>query len=595
MIVPMHKYSFLIYHKEYDDFLRNLQGLGALHVIEKAGGITEKIKKDYQLVKQLDNIIKFLEKRDQEQTQETSGADSLEIIQNIVEKRKKLEELDQDLANAQKEIHNVLPWGEFSNDLIARLKKDNYHIRFFVTSKKKFTPEIFDEYYGEIISTIGNQIYFIIIQRGDEELIVDAEEVKKPENPPSAIEHRIKNTEQLIDLINQELDQLAGTCLPMLKRRKESITTKLELERVNLHTVDEAAEKMKILEGWVPATKKEQIDDFLDRNNILYFVEKPEKKDQIPVLLKNNRFSKLFEPIGELFSLPNYFELDLTIYFAPFFMLFFGFCLGDAGYGLLFLIGAGIYKLKAEKSIKPLLSLIQWLGAATIIFGIVSGTFFGINLIDTDIKLLEGYQSIFLNPDNMFNLALILGGLQIVFGVVVKAVNQIKQFGFMHALATIGWLIILIGSGIYVGLSKFQIIEANDIILYTILSLGGFLIIFFSDVQAGIPARIGKGIWDIYSTVTGIFGDLLSYIRLFALGLSSAILGFVINDIALQILGSSKVFGPVFFVIFLLLGHGLNILISSLGSFVHPMRLTFVEFYKNAGFAGGGKAYKPFQ
>ena len=119
--------------------------------------------------------------------------------------------------------------------------------------------------------------------------------------------------------------------------------------------------------------------------------------------------------------------------------------------------------------------------------------------------------------------------------------------------------------------------------------------LFFSDPGVNVFARIGKGVWDVYSMVTGIFGDLLSYIRLFALGLSSAILGFVINDIGLQILGSSKILGPVFFVIFLLLGHTLNILISSLGSFVHPMRLTFVEFYKNAGFKGGGEEYKPFK
>jgi V/A-type H+-transporting ATPase subunit I len=119
-------------------------------------------------------------------------------------------------------------------------------------------------------------------------------------------------------------------------------------------------------------------------------------------------------------------------------------------------------------------------------------------------------------------------------------------------------------------------------------------VLFFSDPSVNIFMRVGKGVWDIYSTVTGIFGDLLSYIRLFALGLSSAILGFVINDIGLQILGSSKILGPVFFVIFLVIGHTLNILISSLGSFVHPMRLTFVEFYKSAGFKGGGEEYKPF-
>jgi V/A-type H+-transporting ATPase subunit I len=148
---------------------------------------------------------------------------------------------------------------------------------------------------------------------------------------------------------------------------------------------------------------------------------------------------------------------------------------------------------------------------------------------------------------------------------------------------------------VYVLLTRAQIIQPNKIIIYSIIAIGGFLILFFSDPEVNVFTRIGKGVWDVYSTVTGIFGDLLSYIRLFALGLSSAILGFVINDIAIQILGSSKILGPLFFVIFLLIGHTLNILISSLGSFVHPMRLTFVEFYKNAGFKGGGEEYKPFR
>jgi V/A-type H+-transporting ATPase subunit I len=295
-----------------------------------------------------------------------------------------------------------------------------------------------------------------------------------------------------------------------------------------------------------------------------------------------------------MFSLPDYHELDLTVFFAPFFMMFFGFCLGDAGYGLLFLIGAGLYKFKAPEDFKPYLSLVQILGLATIIFGTISGTFFGINLIQADIPMLDNVRNLFLNPDKMFYLAIVLGALQIIFGLFIKAGNQTKQYGFSYALSTIGWLIVLLGSVIYVLLTKTGVIQPNQSILYAIISLGVFFILFFSDPGVNVFSRIGKGVWDIYSTVTGIFGDLLSYIRLFALGLSSGILGFVINDIGLQILGSSKILGPVFFVVFLILGHTLIILISSLGSFVHPMRLTFVEFYKNAGFKGGGGEYKPF-
>jgi len=275
-------------------------------------------------------------------------------------------------------------------------------------------------------------------------------------------------------------------------------------------------------------------------------------------------------------------------------MLFFGFCLGDAGYGFLFIIGAGIYKLKASKTIRPYLTLIQFLGLATILFGLISGTLFGINLIETDFKLTESMRGLFLKPASMFNLAILLGAVQIVFGMCLKAANQIKQYGFKYGLGTFGWLFIILGSLVYMALTRQGIIEPNKIILYAISITGGFFILFFSDPDVGIFARFGKGIWDIYSTVTGIFGDLLSYIRLFAIGLSSSILGYVINDIAITILHASPIIGPLLFVIFLLLGHTLNIMISTLGSFVHPMRLTFVEFYKNAGFIGGGKEYKPF-
>jgi V/A-type H+-transporting ATPase subunit I len=258
------------------------------------------------------------------------------------------------------------------------------------------------------------------------------------------------------------------------------------------------------------------------------------------------------------------------------------------------LIGAGLYKLKAPQKLKPYLTLAQYLGAAAMLFGILSGTLFGVSLIETDLQFTENVRNLFLAPEAMFNLALILGAVQIIFGMCVKAANLIKQFGFSYGLSTLGWLFIITGSLIYTVLVSQSIIVSNSLILYGILAIGGFCVLFFSDPEAGIFMRIGKGVWDIYSNITGIFGDLLSYIRLFAIGLSSSILGYVINDIGLTILHASPIIGPVLFVIFLGLGHTLNILISTLGSFVHPMRLTFVEFYKNAGFTGGGKEYKPF-
>jgi V/A-type H+-transporting ATPase subunit I len=584
MIIPMKKYTFLIYHEEYFSFLKELQDLGVLHIIEREKDINDGLDEKHQLLNKIDKVIKFLEKRDVEPAGNCSYSNAQEVITDILNKQNELAGLKQELANVQKELINATPWGSFSRETIDELNKNGLFLRFFSVSKKKFDENLIKNHHLDIISEDKRNIYFVVVQNEKEELNIEAEEVTLPRYSLTEIKTKEKEIEKQIEKTNRIFDHYSQTCVPLIKRERNAVFSNKKYFEVAKNAQEVADGKTKILEGWVPDSKKEQIIQFLNNNETYYYIEDATPDEPVPVLLKNNRFGKLFEPIGKLFSLPSYSELDLTVLFAPFFMLFFGFCLGDAGYGLLFILGAGLYKIKAKQEIKPMLSLVQILGMATVLFGIISGTFFGINLIDAEIAILKNYKELFLEPDNMFNLALVLGALQIVFGIAVKAANQIKQYGIMHALATFGWLIILVGSAIYFLLTESGYLASNSAIIYSIISLGGFLILFFSDVNKGIAVRIGKGVWDIYSTVTGIFGDLLSYIRLFALGLSSAILGFVINDIALQILDSSPIIGPVFFVIFLLLGHGLNILISSLGSFVHPMRLTFVEFYKKRRF-----------
>jgi V/A-type H+-transporting ATPase subunit I len=594
MIVPMYKYTFLVFHKEYKSFLKKLHKIGVLHVIEKDAEITEDLKQKYAEVNQLEKVIEFLKKRKPEGKSKKVDLSAHEIRDDIIQKQEELEAIKLKLEEASKELNKVKPWGEFSPESIKKLNSENIQLRFYFTTKKDYLEYENSGLPVEIISETGNQLLFVLIQREGDEFEINAEEAEIPKEPYTAVEKRITELKKNIENINALFDNYAAGSVDLLEQIKIELADTLKFTNVILNTSKEAEEKLMVLEGWVPKSKKQHIDSFLEKNETLYISNRGKPGDKIPVLLRNNRFNRLFEPIGSMFSLPDYSELDLTVFFAPFFMLFFGFCLGDAGYGLLFIIGAGIYKFKAKKEIRPYLSLIQLLGLATVIFGAVSGTFFGINLIETKISLTDNFRELFLDPNKMFNLSLILGGIQIIFGLFIRAANQARQFGFIYSLATYGWLVILLGSIGYYILTARNVIPPNKTLLISILSTGSFLVLFFSDPGVNVFTRIGKGIWDVYSTVTGIFGDLLSYIRLFALGLSSAILGFVINDIGLQILGSSKITGPIFFVIFLILGHTLNILISSLGSFVHPMRLTFVEFYKNAGFKGGGEEYKPF-
>lgn len=389
-----------------------------------------------------------------------------------------------------------------------------------------------------------------------------------------------------ITRIEQELNFIAINYLDEFQNYLFGLEEEIDFSKVLTNTENAVEDQVRIIEGYVPKNETKQLNEYLKQNTVAYFIEKPNPKDRIPIKQKNNKFARLFEPIGELFSLPSYTEMDLTPYFAPFFMMFFGFCLGDVGYGLLILAGATFYKRKAKPNVKSVLSLAQFLGLGTIVFGTLTGTLFGINLLN--VESLGNIRNFMLDSQQVFNLALAIGMFQILFGMALKAINNYRMMGWQYSMLPIGWIILLLGI-IDVAISKF-VPALNMYIIY----FGIALIIIFSDPTAGIFGRLGKGIWELYG-ISGIFGDVLSYVRLFALGISSAILGSVINSIALQIKGSSAIAGPIFFIIFLIIGHGANLMISSLGSFVHPMRLTFVEFYKNAGFTGGGKEYKPFK
>jgi V/A-type H+-transporting ATPase subunit I len=340
-----------------------------------------------------------------------------------------------------------------------------------------------------------------------------------------------------------------------------------------------------MLQGWVPADRADALEKTLDTTDTYYEQLKADPKDKPPILLENRVPAAWFEPIAKLFALPGYFELDLTPYFAPFFMLFFGLCLGDAGYGLVMFVALLLLKSKIPPAYKNIWKLALILEFFAIIMGLLSGTFFGINLLETEVPGLVNLRGMMLNADQLFNFALLLGAIQIMLGLALKATNQWRQNGWAYSMSPIGWMILLAGIG---GGS----LVAFNLLYQTLSWTGVALIIIFSDPKGGIGTRLGKGLWDLYG-ITGVFGDLLSYIRLFALGLAGSILGFVVNDISMAILGSNPILGPLFFVIMLIIGHGLNIFIASLGAFVHPMRLTFVEFYKNAGFEGGGDPYSP--
>jgi V/A-type H+-transporting ATPase subunit I len=602
MIVPMMKYSFLVYHADYLSFLKDLKDLGVLHIEVKKHEPTPEIQDQLRTYKDILRTIQRMKVRSEDH-HHVRGAqpaldDGKEVLDRIDELEQELEKNHHKISNLEKEAQQLEPWGDFSPEKIEKLSDKGLKFRFLICRTKNYNPEWEKEHYIEVINELGGFKYFILIDKNDNEEPLEWPGVDEVQLPMTSLK-KIRSEQNEIykenDKLEHELNLIAKYCRGMLKSYSYEVKDKLDEQRVVHQTEDGVENLVKIIEGWVPKPKVNALNNYLEKNKILYVDSEPAEDDNVPVLLKNNKFARVFETIGDLYELPNYRELDLVPFFAPFYMMFFGFALGDAGYGLI-ILAVALFMRKKKPQLKSIMTLASWLGLATVIFGILTGTFFGIDLINSEIAWLENWKQYMINTDKMFNLSLILGAIQILFGMVLKIINISRLRGFKYAFSTIGWLLLIIGSGATYLLKELGAITAplSGYIQNGVLIASGVFILLINNPKRNILMNFLNGLWDVYQMVTGLVGDLLSYIRLFALGVSSAILGFVFNELAMSLKPDNIILGPLVMIIVLLIGHGMTIFMAGLGAFVHPIRLTFVEFYKNAGFTGGGKPYVPF-
>lgn len=603
MIVPMYKYAFLVYHSTYKDFLKDIRKIGVVHINTKNDEPTPEMQELFRHLNEVDKAVKKLDMLEPEKSEtKPEFKTGEEVFNRLKTMEKEMEHNHHQVLQLEKEKKQLLPWGDFNWEKVRNLEGKGLHIRFMSCPIRKYEPAWEEEFYLKVITDLDGYRYFVKIEKTENGIpqngfdeISGADELVLPERSLSGVNAEITKLKKEAEALSHELHQIAYSCKPLLEKYREELQQELSELNALLQTTEEVEGKVKLLEGWVPETKKADLDTYLEENQILYTADKPEEEDKVPILLKNNRFAKLYEIIGKLYELPNHKELDLVPFFAPFYMMFFGFSLGDAGYGLFIIAVAEIFKKKMP-NLKPVMCLAQWLGLATVIFGAITGTFFGINLIKAEITWLENVKAYMIDEKQLFNLAIILGVIQIIFGMVLKVVNISRVRGFWYSLSTIGWLVLLVGLGSVYGLKTTEVIslQVAGIAKTGVLAVSGILILLLNHPKRNILINFGAGLWDVYSMATSLLGDILSYIRLFALGVSSAILGLVFNSMAMSMKPDNIILGPLVMIIILVVGHGITIFMSGLGAFVHPIRLTFVEFYKNAGFTGGGKAYTPF-
>ncbi|WP_448790897.1 V-type ATP synthase subunit I [Bacteroides graminisolvens] len=603
MITKMKKLTFLVYHKEYDAFLNNLRDLGVVHIAEKQQGMADNsaLQEKIRLSARLSATIKLLqniktEEKVTDDSETVSASKGMQILDEVDELLNHKSSLQQQVLAYEKELAVLEPWGDFSPESIAKLRDSGYDIGFYISTEANFNEDWIEAYNAMVINRVASKVYFITFTQTNQEIDLDVERIKLPDRSYGQTQELIQCNKE--ELLRQEetLHNIARKDIPSLLAARKELNGEIEFDQVVLNTEPAAGEKLMLLQGWLPASEEDSIVAYLNSQSVYYDIKKPAPEDNVPIQLNNKGLFAWFEPICKLYMLPKYNELDLTPFFAPFFMLFFGLCLGDSGYGLFLLLGVTLYRLLAKnigKTMKPILSLVQLLAASTFFCGMLTGTFFGANFYDLDWPFIQRMKhAIAMDNNDMFQLSLLLGVIQILFGMILKAVNQAIQFGFKYAVGTIGWIILLVSVGLAAVLPA--VFPMGGTAHLVILAIAGAMILFYNSPDKNIFINFGLGLWDSYNMVTGLLGDILSYVRLFALGLSGGILASVFNSLAVGMSPDNVIAGPIVMVLIFVIGHSINIFMNVLGAMVHPMRLTFVEFFKNSGYEGGGKEYKPF-
>ena len=590
MITQMKKYTFLVFHRDYEPFLTQLRELGVVHITQKAAGLMEDDEALQAALQHEDELRRLIKQ----------GAPDQMIQERTA--------IEQRIADAKTAMQQAAVWGEFDAERIEALKEAGYTLRFFSCGASAYQEE-----WGVAVNNSEGKTYFVQVTSASE-MPVDlsetaAVEIPQPEKSASQWQVEIENLKGLLAAANGRIEAWRLANMEKLQAELKEARQQIDWTRVHLSTDQLAEGALCLFEGFCPIDKEEELNALLSKAEVYFEETDPEKEDATPIQLHNNWFVKLFEPLTGMYGWPNYNEFDPTPILGPFFLLFFALCIGDAGYGIMLtLIGYLIYKDKLKiEMFEGLGGIIMALGVGSTVIGYLMGGFFGIDLFRAAWFPEWAKAPMFNNLgvdgkigeyDVMMVLAILIGVVHLILAMTIKAITYTKRDGFKATVSTWGWLLLIVG-GICTAIVAMLFSLPTEIVKWTLIGIGGVsaLGIFVFNTPGRNPLiNIGAGLWDTYGMTTGLLGDVLSYIRLYALGLAGGMLGAAFNQLGTLVLGENPNIGTwVGFILIVTFGHVLNLLMACLGAFVHPLRLSFVEYFKNAGYEGNGKLYTPFK
>lgn len=638
-IVKMKKFTLLTFESKKRKFLKEVQGLSNVEFINlQDEGFLEKYEDLKKLSKDNDEVEcskyeenlskakfgveffnKYVPKKSglkalregkvsltlDELEEKVNSSNWINSYEKAKEKEAELLKLDSEVTKLQSEIDVLTPWENLDVPLneLKKLRNTSYYLG---TIAKGYEETMFQELsncYVEIISRSTNDINLLILANNEyDENISEvlrsfgftAFKTEHADVPLKLIldfKHDIEEIKSKKFFIQEEISDFEED-LKILELAYDYFASKVERKKVSSNFLK--TKNVCAIQGWIAEEDSEDLKTICSKVlNDEYYIEfedvKEEEIDDVPIKLKNGELVSAFESITGMYSYPKYNEIDPTPLLTPFYLIFFGMMVADVGYGLLVLIASiiALKFLKLNNSMRDFMKFFFYLSFPTIFFGLVYGSFFG-DAITMPFKLIDTNKDVM----TIVVLSLVLGVIQIFFGLFIKAYSLIRIGKSKDALLDAGsWIITLLSLG-GIAAVKFLSLPSFLNILFIITSIIGAILIVIGGgrEEKSFGAKAGQGLYALYG-ITGYVGDLVSYTRLMALGLAGGSIAGALNLLIHTLPGVAAVLlGPVLFVLF----HIFNLGLSLLGAYVHTARLQYVEYFGKF-YDGGGRPFKAFK
>lgn len=606
MIVPMKKVSVIVQSHNKGDMLRTLRKLGLMHIYADN---SKKSKKSDQLLAELEllnaakiNIEDSVSDTKSIKQEMLEESDFVKLNEEVISKINERKNLNEVIVKDNLTIDRIKNWGNFNPKDIEKLQNEGIHLYFYTLGKKE-------------LSLIDNDVEFIELDSVDKQCAIavintpldssfPAKLFELPNESLNSLIEEVNNNSKKVEKINTYLVK-NYKYIDCYKHFIKKCEMEIDFDKISCSTQDD--DNLVYITGFIPETKFDKFAKTAKKNSWGYMSEDPGEEDNPPTLIQYQKGVGIIKPLFDILgTVPGYHEGDISLWFLMFFTLFFAMIIGDAGYGLIFLIGALLMQFKSKKLTTANI-LLYVLSIVTMIWGSLTGTWFGSHtiLMNTPLKnlvipMITNFPADFdftakATQNNIMQFCFILGTIQLTLAEVINIVRKIGKKD-ISLIADIGWTIdILVLYFVVLNL----VIQApcNYSLVFPLVILGFVLVTLFGaqkpgqSFAKGIKEGLG-GIFTNFLDTISCFSNLMSYIRLFAVGLATLAIAQSFNQMAAPLMGGVTTIVGIFI---LIIGHSLNLVMGLLSVIVHGVRLNLLEFSGQLGMEWSGIEYEPFR